>query len=291
MADNHHEDANYFASMTDLLVGVLFVLIIMVAYLAFQINTEERVPWSLFEQVKNERDQLESKVASLEKRVEELLEELRKAKKVNPLEEYMAKGQAVRNQIVRATVNELRARNIDAKVGKSNNVVTISGANLFASGHSSLDSLEGARDRVNVLAQVLLEKVACHSITQTMSAADIKTCNPELLFFEAIFIEGHTDSIRVSSRLPDGSRNNLELSSRRATNTYEQLVTYIPELTSFQNPDREQALSVAAYGAQRPASSNATREGRERNRRIDIRFDMYTPPSQSALEDFLGMFE
>ena len=49
---------DYFASMTDLLVGVLFILIIMVAYLAFQINTEDRVPKIKFDAVKKERDAL-----------------------------------------------------------------------------------------------------------------------------------------------------------------------------------------------------------------------------------------
>jgi chemotaxis protein MotB len=293
MSDSQNEGANYFASMTDLLVGVLFVLIIMVAYLAFQINSES-VPWSIYEPVKEERDELKSEVVSLKARIEELLKELLKAKQKNPLEEYMANGQATRDRIVDDTVKELQARNIDAKIGRSNNVITISGANLFASGHSTLtgaSSLPGAMDRVNTLAEVLEQKIDCHAISGRKSNEEIKACNPDLLFFEAIFIEGHTDSARVRGRLPDGSRNNLELSARRATNTYEQLVVNSPRLVDFRNPDDEQALSVAAYGEQRPVTNNDTRSGREKNRRIDIRFDMYTPTSQEALQRFREKFE
>lgn len=298
MPTSQNEGANYFASMTDLLVGVLFILIIMVAYLAFQINTEERVPRSLFEQVKKEKDALVSEVqalnaevAALMKEIERLLEIIRKAEQVNPLEKYMAQGQAKRDQIVQDTVEELKALNIDARVGRSKNVVTISGANLFASGRSNLSSLPGAVDRVNTLAEVLLKRIECHAISPGTSIGDLVECNPDLLFIEAVFIEGHTDNVPVSRRLKDGSRNNLELSARRATNTYEQLVTRVPELVTFTNPAEEQALSVAAYGEQRPMVPNTNPANREMNRRIDIRFDMFVPRNQKALTEFLERFE
>ena len=67
---------------------------------------------------------------------------------------------------------------------------------------------------------------------------------------EAVYVEGHTDNIQIVGRLSDGSTNNLELSSKRATNTYQQIVAQRPELKTFQNPEKQQALSVAAYGEQ-----------------------------------------
>lgn len=292
-----NEGANYFASMTDLLVGVLFILIIMVAYLAFQINTEERVPWSIFEPVRLERDSLRGEVqvlhdevAALRTEIERLKKELHDAKKINPLERYMAQGQAKRDQIVQDTVKDLKALNIDARVGRANNVVTISGANLFASGRSNLDSLDGAIERVDRLAEVLRKRVGCFAISPNTSAEQLKICNPDLVFVDAVFIEGHTDNIPVQQRLRDGSKTNLELSARRATNTYDQLVNHVPALTTFNNPSGEQALSVAAYGEQRPMAPNIEPEDREKNRRIDIRFDMFVPKTQQALTDFVGQF-
>ena len=285
---------DYFASMTDLLVGVLFILIIMVAYLAFQINTEDRVPKSQFEAIKKERDALVVEVEALFKEIERLqseIDRLLRAKKINDLEKYMALGQAKRDQIVLSTVRELRALNIDARVGRANNVVTISGGNLFASGRSDLSSQDGAMERVNALAQVLLERIQCHTISPFVETDEFMLCNPDFLFIEAVFIEGHTDNRKVLARLADGSRNNLELSARRATNTYEQMVLQIPKLVDFSNPNYEQVLSVAAYGEQRPMVENISAEGREMNRRIDIRFDMFVPNSQDALEQFVEQFQ
>ena len=40
-------------------------------------------------------------------------------------------------------------------------------------------------------------------------------------------------------------------------------------------------LSVAGYGQMRPVKDNSTKEGRDTNRRVDLRIIMYTP-SQSA---------
>jgi len=285
---------DYFASMTDLLVGVLFILIIMVAYLAFQINTEDRVPKSQFEAVKKDRDALVVEVEALLKEIERLqskIDRLLRAQKINDLEKYMALGQAKRDQIVLSTVRELRALNIDARVGRANNVVTISGANLFASGRSDLSSQDGAMERVNALAQVLLERIHCHTISPFVETDEFMLCNPDFLFIEAVFIEGHTDNRKVLARLADGSRNNLELSARRATNTYEQMVLQVPKLVDFSNPNNEQVLSVAAYGEQRPMVENISAEGREMNRRIDIRFDMFVPNSQDALEQFVEQFQ
>ena len=313
---------DYFASMTDLLVGVLFILIIMVAYLAFQINTEDRVPKTVYDAIKKERDDLaveneflkgllarvmkerdaaEKKILSLEKEISELISEIERlrreierllnADKIRDIEKYMSLGQNKRDQIVLSTVRELRALDIDARVGRANNVVTISGANLFASGRSDLGSKEGALVRVNALATVLREQISCFAINSLQKAENVKLCNPDFVFIEAVFIEGHTDNVAVQRQLSDGSRNNLELSAKRATNTYLQMVRHVPELVDFSNPNGEQALSVAAYGEQRPMVGNISAEDREMNRRIDIRFDMFVPNSQESLEQFVEQFE
>jgi chemotaxis protein MotB len=292
---------DYFASMTDLLVGVLFILIIMVAYLAFQINTEDRVPKTAYDAIKKERDAAEQKILSLEKEVSDLLsqierlrreiERLLNADKIRDIETYISLGINKRDQIVLSTVRELRALDIDARVGRANNVVTISGANLFASGRSDLGSKEDALGRVNALANVIREKISCFAISPLQKAESVKLCNPNFLFIEAVFIEGHTDDVPVQRLLPDGSRNNLELSAKRATNTYLQMVRHVPALVDFSNPNGEQALSVAAYGEQRPLVENISAEDHEINRRIDIRFDMFVPSSQESLEQFVEQFE
>ncbi|MEA2641380.1 MAG: chemotaxis protein MotB, partial [Chloroflexota bacterium] len=74
-----------------------------------------------------------------------------------------------------------------------------------------------------------------------------------------IRIEGHTDNIAISTPL---FPSNWELSAARATT----VVRYLIERGGI----RPQQLIAAGYGDQRPVASNDTREGRARNRRVDV---------------------
>ena len=76
-----------------------------------------------------------------------------------------------------------------------------------------------------------------------------------------IIIEGHTDNMPLRN---SPYVSNLELSSARASRTYAFLLN-----EEGIDPDQ---LSIAGYGEYRPVESNATPEGRARNRRIDIIF-------------------
>jgi chemotaxis protein MotB len=76
-----------------------------------------------------------------------------------------------------------------------------------------------------------------------------------------IVIEGHTDNIPLRKSRYD---TNLELATVRAARVYSHLVT-----EESINPDK---LCVSGYGELRPIASNATPEGRARNRRVDILF-------------------
>ncbi len=75
---------------------------------------------------------------------------------------------------------------------------------------------------------------------------------------EAIRVEGHTDSVPISTARYS---SNWELSGARAL----RVVRYL--ITRGVAPDR---ISAAAYGPYRPIADNGTAEGRARNRRIEI---------------------
>ncbi|MBN2897927.1 MAG: flagellar motor protein MotB [Clostridia bacterium] len=75
----------------------------------------------------------------------------------------------------------------------------------------------------------------------------------------AIRVEGHTDNVPINTfRFP----SNWELSTTRATNV---LKYFINE--AKMNPQR---LAASGYGEYYPIEDNATREGRSKNRRVDI---------------------
>lgn len=72
-------------------------------------------------------------------------------------------------------------------------------------------------------------------------------------------VEGHTDNVPIrNTRFP----SNWELSTARATT----VVAYVIGKFGF----APQRLSAGGYSEYRPVESNATAEGRSRNRRVDI---------------------
>ena len=72
---------------------------------------------------------------------------------------------------------------------------------------------------------------------------------------EGIIVEGHTDSI-------GGREFNMNLSLRRAQSVKNFLVS---------NGARASLISIDGYGYSRPVASNNTEEGRQRNRRVEVR--------------------
>ena len=72
---------------------------------------------------------------------------------------------------------------------------------------------------------------------------------------ERIIVEGHTDSV-------GGREFNLNLSLRRAQSVKNFLVN---------NGARASLISIDGYGYARPVASNNTSEGRQRNRRVEVR--------------------
>lgn len=244
--------ANYFASMTDMMVGILFIFIIMIAYFAFQIKEDNQ--------------------------------------KQNPLLIYIDRGEQFRQGIAEKVADDLRKNNIDAQVSPKNpGVVTLKGSGLFGVGQSKIDSLPNSQEKIDYISDVLAKVMRCYVYTAANSAISYKCDNPDSIYLESVYIEGHTDNQGVGQglTLQDGSKNNLELSSKRATNTYTEMVLKNPVLESYKSPEKEQVLSVAAYGEQRPLASNESESGRAANRRIDIRFVMWVPKSKEELSKFL----
>ena len=303
--------ADYFASMTDMVVGVLFVFIIMVAYFAFQISNEESVPLSLYEaeQEKNKAlmvdvERLELEVKVLEEEIERLMLML---KQKDPVVAYIENATVARDDIVSDVIKDLKQYGIDAK-SYQKGVVTISGKGLFANSASDLFSVVDAEQRVKYLSEVLVKRMSCNVLVSDsdsdvdlglvlVSGLDTKSnkpdynaCNPLDVFIESVYIEGHTDNVPITKGrvLKDGSRNNLELSARRATNTYGLMVVHRPKALKMLNPSGQQVLSVSAYGKQRPIADNRMSTGRQNNRRIDIRIVMHVPKDQVALESLIA---
>jgi chemotaxis protein MotB len=79
---------------------------------------------------------------------------------------------------------------------------------------------------------------------------------------KAIRVEGHADNMEIGPSLKSAFPSNWELSRARAAG----IVRYLVEKGGLDSAK----LSAVGYGASRPVASNATEEGRKRNRRIEI---------------------
>ena len=75
-----------------------------------------------------------------------------------------------------------------------------------------------------------------------------------------IEIEGHTDNVPISTSRYE---NNRALSTERARNVYE----YLMSQENFIDAN----MKIAGYGESKPVASNATEEGRAKNRRVVIK--------------------
>jgi chemotaxis protein MotB len=78
---------------------------------------------------------------------------------------------------------------------------------------------------------------------------------------QLVTIEGHTDNVQIGRSILAKFPTNWELSTARATT----VVRYLQDMGM--SPD---GLAASGFGEYRPNSSNATEEGRQRNRRIEV---------------------
>jgi chemotaxis protein MotB len=93
---------------------------------------------------------------------------------------------------------------------------------------------------------------------------------------QTIVIEGHTDNVPLGGELAQKFPSNWELSTARAVN----VVRYLSEKAKI-DPTR---LTAAGYGEYRPVSDNTTPEGREKNRRIEIKLVPIPPKEEPKAE-------
>ena len=170
----------------------------------------------------------------------------------------------IRQRLLKSIQSDMAAKGIDVRVDERNGVLRLPEHALFASGEAVLDSTGEAA--VSELGKALDKRLRCYGVETGRTGCPEDTAP----ILEAVYIEGHTDNVRIASRR---FASNWELSSARAIATYRALLEAAPVLRSVRNvPDTATLVGVSAYADQRPIGNNATISGRRENRRIDLRF-------------------
>ncbi|WP_050808284.1 OmpA/MotB family protein [Asticcacaulis biprosthecium] len=241
----HVEEENYFVSMTDMMVGLVFIFIILMMYYALQFRKES-----------------DSRKASNQERTQILTQLRDELKKSDP--------------------------KLKVIIVQESGILRLPASSLFDSGEDALTP--SGRTTAEYLAKALYKVIPCYTNYEPRSPS----CSPTSasIKVEALFIEGHTDTTPFAGR--PGINNNLELSVKRASNTYARLTSVEPQLENLKSgPTNQSVLSISGYGDKRPANPETDAASKAMNRRIDLRILMAAPPGEEVkkIQDDTGLHQ
>jgi chemotaxis protein MotB len=241
------EGHDYFASMTDLMLGLVFIFIIVLMVVA--LNMRQPAP----------------KVAM--------------AVPVQPVAAATPSTTAEANLARRNLLHDI-AKILDGvlpvAIDEENGTLQLGGDVLFPAG--SADAYPEALPKLRVLAEALAKVLPCYSVAADTTAAVACEIGYEGRL-DAIYIEGHTDTTPIHTTR---FQSNWDLSVARASATFAQLVAYSPVIARLKNDHAETLIGVSGYGEFRPVDTSGTAAGMLRNRRIALRFIMATPEAENV---------
>lgn len=250
-SDQEETEESYFVSMTDIMVGLLFIFIIMLMVFGLMLKIET-------ESTRNTQANLRQVVTETKIEVEDIQD-----------------VDSLRTQMLRDIEGRLNDVGVRVIVREENGVLQLPDEILFASEEYML-STEG-RLAIGHLARALDAILPCYA--NSASSPTVSGCLssiPETAQLEAVFVEGHTDK--------DGTQQyNWSLSARRAINTFIELDGQSRIATKLLNENGQFLFSISGYGENRPVRLGDTEEDKDQNRRIDLRFVM-SVSHEEALE-------
>ncbi len=173
-----------------------------------------------------------------------------------------------RSQLLEEIQAEMAEKGILVKVDKAQGVLRIPEGALFDQGQAQIKAggQQVIHDLGAALEGVLLKEEYKDSI-------------------ETIFIEGHTDNVPIENA---EFHSNWELSTQRAINTWNLMRADFASLDSIRNGNGQPIFSCSGYAETRPITDDPydenSEEGRQANRRIDLRFAMMPPEDAAAKE-------
>lgn len=268
--DAVEEEENYFVSMTDMMVGMLFLFIILL--MVFALNY--RVGDDDSKRIKDCLVSLLEKNATLSADINSKVNEIQG--KVRSQIQALQLAADQRRRLLSDLSGELRNRGITVDIDERNGVLRLTEqAVRFEPNRYDMSATD--LDHVSKIAAALsavLPKYAACRIDVPTRCDQFKGAA-----LDTIFIEGHTDTT-------GNSDFNWVLSAERAIMTYRALLARYPDLTRFRNRRAQEIVSVSGYSSTRPIDPQESRTAWAANRRIDLRFVM-DADTTIKLEDLL----
>jgi chemotaxis protein MotB len=254
------EGGNYFASMTDLMLGLLFIFIIML--MAFALNMRD---------AEHKMSDAAADSAEAQQKMSQAASELAEAqRKLNEATNALTESDLARREMLRQLAQMLQGQ-VPVIVDEENGTLQLGDDVLFPKG--SADTYPEALPKLRLLGKALDAVLPCYSLAAAASPPGYCTATSHGRL-EAVYIEGHTDATPIkTSRF----QSNWDLSAARASETFKKLVEAFPALGGLENDRKERLIGVSGYGELRPVDDSGTPEAMQKNRRIELRFIMVSP--------------
>ncbi|WP_262271846.1 OmpA/MotB family protein [Microvirga yunnanensis] len=313
-------DEGYFASVSDLMVGILFVFLLMLTVFALNFRDaedEQKVARDRYEQAvrraetaENER-KLQTERAERERRAAELArEEARLAEDKARVAEDRARREAeiaaqqrAENERLRRLLEQAVAqleRDLEARQAARNRLLaSLEEALRDRNVRVTLDTRSGI---LRIAGDLLFETgkwdlkdearqtvaILANVLGRILPCYAQETahegCDPSTApILEAVLVEGHTDRQPYRNLPADQSQErNDRLSTDRALTVFKELRQFQPTLEALRNNDQLPLLAFSGYGERRPlADAQGTTEADYlKNRRIDLRFVLSSRTSE-----------
>ena len=272
------QDESYLVSVSDLMVGLLFLFIVILMAFALNFRSAEDAAEATLRELVVERDQLARDRADLALDRDRVLAE---RDRLATITARLLARDAERAELLLRIKAALSARGLEVEVDLENGILRLPESLLFASNEAELSATGEAA--IVILGEVMAELVPCY-----VGAAASRPCpgGPEDVL-EAVLIEGHTDDQPIRS---GPFADNWALSAARARSTFLALSGAAPTLGNLANASGGALLGLSGYAERRPVIDAPTAAARRVNRRIDLRFLARGPDAQ-ALAELLASLE
>lgn len=253
--DFEQEGDGYFASVSDLMVGILFIFLLMLTVFALNYREAEHD-----QEVRREELESAKKEAS---RLRELLDAA-----LRQLQHDIEASSNARDRLLTTLEKDLNARGIKVTVDRQAGILHLPGDLLFGTLSATLGPKQ--RDSIGILANALARTLHCFTPSD-----DRTDCDPaDFAILESVLVEGHTDRRPISGN-GNSFRDNDQLSTERALAVFAELQRIQPPLNDLFNADHSYPLlGVSGFGERRPLPNAQadTESDYTLNRRIDLRF-------------------
>jgi chemotaxis protein MotB len=243
------EEGSYLASMSDLMVGMLFIFIILL--MAFALS------------YRRAQEHSEQERAGL-------------ADQKSALECLLKKNKTMLSALLTDIDSALSAQDVDVEADTVQGVIRMKDRVLFDVGSAELR--DAGQVAINKVVGEFNRQMRCYIVASENARMECPASSAPII--DGIFIEGHTDNDPVRGGV---YRSNWELSTARAINTFRAMEASDPQFTRLFNAQNESIFGVSGYGETRSLNNNSNPAEKQMNRRIDIRF-LLRAPTQADVE-------